>query len=465
MFSPISTMFQYFPLRTWSTVLILGAISWYTYKRTRIGWETGKLTKEQSIARWLLVSYILLLLFMTVLGRRSLDYYRYNFDIGYAFRAAFQEGNTKMAKLIAVNIAIFLPVGFLGTIGMKRFGFLKALLIGIVLTATIEGSQLLLRNGTCEIDDLISNAIGTLCGCIPGGICCLALKWKKSSRKKETDVMKQVYLTALTNERYIPGVMALARSLREVEARYPLAIMIPEEKEAELTKALQDYGVLKLPNVFVLPKPNVPTRKTNEQEKVVEEKYSYWRDSFFKLQAVGCVEYEKIILLDCDQMTVKNIDHLFACAPLTSTTCGRCVHEDWRGLSAGLLVIEPSREMQEKVLSFILPAIEFKASKGLQAGDQDVFHLAFPEWRDRPDLYIPETYNICWGWISDLCKKENCKPSDFYMIHFPGKEKPWDCGRFFYLRQFASLLKNGKTDKILYKTFIWRKYRNLCDRI
>lgn len=465
MFSPILTMFQYFPLRAWSTVLVLCAISWYTYKRTRICWETGKLTKTQSTSRWLLVSYILLLLFLTVLGRRSMDYYRYNFDIGYSFREAFYGGDANLAKLIAVNIAIFLPVGFLGTLGVKRFGFLKALFLGIVLTAGIESLQYLMRNGTCEADDIICNTIGTFCGCIPGQTIRLFLKRKKSPQKKENDFMKQVYLTALTNERYIPGVMALARSLREVEAQYPLAIMIPEEKEETLTKALKDYGVLKLPNVFLLPKENVPTAKTTEQGKIVEEKYSYWRDSFFKLQATGCTEFDKIILLDSDQMAVKNIDHLFDCAPLTSTTCGRCVHEDWRGLSAGLLVMEPSTEMHEKVTSFILPAIAFKKTKGLQAGDQDVFHLAFPEWRDRPDLYIPEIYNICWGWISDLCKKEKCKPGDFYMIHFPGKEKPWDRGRLFYLRQFVSLLKNGKTDKILYKTCIWKKYRDLCERI
>lgn len=464
MFSPISTMFQYFPLRAWSTVLTLGAISWYTYRRARIGWETGTMTKEQSIARWLLVSYILLLLFMTVLGRRSLDYYRYNFDIGYSFRAAFREGNAKMAKLIAVNIAIFLPVGFLGTIGWKRFGFLKALLIGIALTATIEGSQLLLRNGTCEIDDLISNAIGTLCGCIPGGICSLALKWKKSSRKKEKDVMKQVYLTALTNERYIPGVMALARSLREVEAQYPLAVMIPEEKEAELTKALRDYGVLKLPNVFVLPKPNVPTWKTNEQEKVVEEKYSYWRDTFFKLQAAGCTEYKKVILLDSDMMVVKNIDHLFKKPSFTATICGKCVHDEWKSLNSGLMVLETSSELHQKLLSLINPAIEFKASKGLQAGDQDVFHLAVPEWRNCPELFIPEYYSICWGWISNLCKKEKCVPKDFYVIHFTGKQKPWHCRKNYILRIAISMILRGKTEKYFYKNYAWIKYRSLCDR-
>lgn len=274
--------------------------------------------------------------------------------------------------------------------------------------------------------------------------------------------MKNVYITALTNKRYIPGVMALARSLREVDAEYDLAIMIPAEKEEALGAAIRGYGILDIPGVFLLPKENV---RLQEMDAVVESQYSYWRDSFFKLQAAGCTQYDKIILLDCDQMLVKNIDHLFEKPAFTATTCGRCVHEDWLSLSAGLLVLEPSEELYQKLISLIIPAIELKKSKGLQAGDQDVFNRAFPEWRDRPDLYIPEKYNICWGWISDLCKKENCTPKDFYMIHFPGKEKPWDLGKFHYLRLFASMLLHGKWDRLLYKTYIWKKYRDLCQRV
>jgi alpha-N-acetylglucosamine transferase len=134
-----------------------------------------------------------------------------------------------------------------------------------------------------------------------------------------------------------------------------------------------------------------------EIEAVVEEKYNYWRDTFFKIQASGCTEFEKIILLDCDQMVVRNIDHLFEKPAFTATTCGRCVHEEWRSLSAGLLVLEPSGDLHEKLISLILPAIQIKKEKGLQAGDQDVFNRACPEWRNRTDLYIPEKYNICWG--------------------------------------------------------------------
>ena len=273
--------------------------------------------------------------------------------------------------------------------------------------------------------------------------------------------MKRVYITALTNERYIPGVMALARSLHEVGTKYDLAVMIPSEKADALTAALRDYGVLDIPGVFILPRENI---QLEEMDSVVEKEYSYWRDSFFKLQAAGCTEYDKIILLDCDQMVVKNIDHLFDAPHFTATTCGRCVHEDWRGLSAGLLVLEPSTALHERLISLIVPAIEFKKEKGQQAGDQDVFKMAFPEWRDRPDLYIHEKYNICWGWITDLCRKEGVTPKDFYMIHFPGREKPWDMGRYQHLRYFVSLLLRGKFDQLIYKVYIWRKYRLLCER-
>lgn len=164
MFSPIRTLFMYFPLRAWSTVLVLLAISWYAYKHIYRKYEMNRLTWIQGGSCWLLVSYILFLLFFTVLGRRSLDYYRYNFDIGYSFRDVIYNGTPNTITLIMVNIVIFVPVGFLGTLSAKRFGVFKALFIGIMLTSAIELSQLLLRNGTCEIDDLIINTIGTISG-------------------------------------------------------------------------------------------------------------------------------------------------------------------------------------------------------------------------------------------------------------------------------------------------------------
>ena len=272
--------------------------------------------------------------------------------------------------------------------------------------------------------------------------------------------MKRVYLTALTNERYIPGVMALARSLHEVKAEYDLAIMIPAEKEKSLGAAIRKYGVLDIPGTFLLPKENV---RVPEIDTIVEEKYSYWCATFFKLQAASCVEFEKIILLDSDMLVARNIDHLFAWSSFTATVGGKCVHDDWHSLNSGLLVLEPSLILYEKLISLVVPAIRYKESKGLQAGDQDVFQMAYPEWKDHPELYISEKYNICWGWIGELCKKEKCTPKDMHVIHFVGKEKPWDYGKYHYLRILVSYIVRRKWDKLFYKVYIWHKYRILCE--
>lgn len=272
--------------------------------------------------------------------------------------------------------------------------------------------------------------------------------------------MKKVFITALTNECYIPGVMALARSLFEVKSKYKLGIMIPKEKEESLGEAVRKYGILDIPNTFLLPKENICV---DGIDAVIDEKYSYWRETFFKLQASGCTEFDKIILLDCDQMVVKNIDHLFERPSFSATTCGRCVHEDWLSLSSGLLVLDPSICLHEQLIGLIIPSIEQKKAYGMQAGDQEVFNNACPEWRNCPELYLPEKYNICWGWISNICKKEKIKTADLFMIHFPGSDKPWHFKKNYYIKILLSMFVHRQFDKMIYKTLIWKKYREMCE--
>ncbi len=188
----------------------------------------------------------------------------------------------------------------------------------------------------------------------------------------------------------------------------------------------------------------------------------YWGDTFFKLQAASLYSYDKIILLDCDQMAVKNIDHLFEKKHMTGTSCGRCVHPEWLSVSSGLLIIEPSKEFYDKLISCVPNAILRKYSKGLHAGDQDVFQEVMPEWKNRQNLYLPEKYNICWGWIDLYCQKESVSTGELFMIHFPGRDKPWDHGIFYWFRILVSYFIRGKREMLLYKVLIWRKYRLLC---
>lgn len=273
------------------------------------------------------------------------------------------------------------------------------------------------------------------------------------------------YVTALTTESYIPGCMALVRSLIEVKSQYRLIILLPEPNYKVLLDKLNEYGIFKVSGdyVKVVTKPDlsVPDYRTINAE--VDMKYSFWEYSFFKLQAMSLFDYSKVILLDCDQMAVKNIDHLFLKPHMTATTCGRCIHPDWVSISSGLLVIEPTQNNYNDLIKNVEPAVKKKYLNGMQAGDQDVFNEYCPNWHNNKDLYIPEKYNICWGMIEILCRKESISVNDFYMIHFPGKEKPWNKPGIYYLWILFRYIFLGKTDRLLYKVKVYRKYRKMCN--
>lgn len=66
---------------------------------------------------------------------------------------------------LAGNIVMFIPLGFFPPLIWKGMrGFLRTLLAGLTIMTIIEISQLLLRVGTCDIDDLILNGIGIALG-------------------------------------------------------------------------------------------------------------------------------------------------------------------------------------------------------------------------------------------------------------------------------------------------------------
>ncbi len=55
--------------------------------------------------------------------------------------------------------------------------------------------------------------------------------------------MKYAFVTALTNDRYIPGLRALKRSLDLVNSRYPLVVLIPES-ESKLAETVSEDKAL-----------------------------------------------------------------------------------------------------------------------------------------------------------------------------------------------------------------------------
>lgn len=67
-------------------------------------------------------------------------------------------------KNLAVNTIMFMPLGFLTPLFIKKNKIWQVLIYGVITSVLIESLQMILAVGTGDIDDVILNALGTLVG-------------------------------------------------------------------------------------------------------------------------------------------------------------------------------------------------------------------------------------------------------------------------------------------------------------
>lgn len=129
--------------------------------------------------------YLLLLVYLMFFaedwGRTMLEGdYRYNLvpflEIRRYITYHRQIGRWRVFWNLLGNVIGFVPYGaLLPVIQRKKTGFFKVALLSFELTLFIEISQLILRVGSCDVDDMILNTLG---GCIGYGIYRLVF-WNK----------------------------------------------------------------------------------------------------------------------------------------------------------------------------------------------------------------------------------------------------------------------------------------------
>lgn len=254
------------------------------------------------------------------------------------------------------------------------------------------------------------------------------------------------FVTALTSSSYIPGIVALKKSLKSVKTRYPLVVLIPEDHYNAFAKILDSNGVLDQ-FCICLSQPNLSFKN---------DKSYYWDLTFFKLRAASLEQYDKIILIDSDMLINKNIDHLFECNPFSAVIAGEATHKEYQHLNSGLLVLEPSAKLFIELLNCTEKAIQRRSQQNLYAGDQDVFIEYKKGWEQEQKLHLSEEYNCFYDDIYRVAKKLDIRAKDISIIHFIGKEKPWMKHNCF--RYYLWLLKERRFSQYRY----FSKYRRLC---
>ena len=139
-----------------------------------------KRTQYRVLGKILFVLYIIFvfyfLLISEIYGRTGeMQEYHYNLVLFREIRRFWnyrkQLGIFATATNLLGNVLIFLPFGFFMAMASKYRSFLSTLVYSFALSLTVEISQLFMKVGCFDVDDLLLNTTGGMIGFVAFSIC------------------------------------------------------------------------------------------------------------------------------------------------------------------------------------------------------------------------------------------------------------------------------------------------------
>ncbi len=232
------------------------------------------------------------------------------------------------------------------------------------------------------------------------------------------------YVTLISTPDYLPGVIALGRSLRASGTERPLVVAVADGAGAEVETPLKREGL----ETVRLPKAIRPVG-------LDQSAAHHWSHTFDKLHLFGLTQYRKLVYLDSDMMVLSRIDELFDWPHMSAVAAGRLVHPDWVRLNSGLMVIEPREGLTEEIVAALPDALrDASLDGGRIVGDQDLINAYYPEW-PVSRLQLDEGYNMLHPLVDryiasgrytlDAQASQRGRARLIKVIHFIGSAKPW----------------------------------------
>lgn len=223
---------------------------------------------------------------------------------------------------------------------------------------------------------------------------------------------KHTYVTLLSSNDFVIGVIMLHLSLKSVSSKYPLLVLCAESISEESLKLLHKFD---LPYKRLSERIQVDTSKVN-----TSLGYDHWNRTFDKLYVWTLTEFEKVVYLDSDMQVIRNIDFLFEKPHMSAVIADQWNEPGLDKLNSGLIVIKPNLD-------------EFNGMKQLwesgcirlqNVGDQDIIRAYYEDWGVNQDLRLHPGLNVFYSEVSaGIIKKENVEPVS--VIHYIGSRKPW----------------------------------------
>ena len=230
--------------------------------------------------------------------------------------------------------------------------------------------------------------------------------------------MPCAYATLVTNEDYLLGSLALARSINKVDPDNPLWVMT--------TRSDLDFCPLENEGCHILHVAPVPCsdeflerHSRSSQHKVApftkgnKPEFHNPIDNFCKLRIWELEQFDRVVYLDADVIVLRDIQKLFSYPEFSAAPNLYETLADMHRLNSGVFVAHPSKATFEDLLSKLdVPGVFWRRT------DQTFLESVFVDWHGLPYIYNVLQYvyfNLpeLWNWTS------------IRVLHYQ-YEKPWE---------------------------------------
>ncbi|KAH8080127.1 nucleotide-diphospho-sugar transferase [Filobasidium floriforme] len=130
------------------------------------------------------------------------------------------------------------------------------------------------------------------------------------SRSPTATTVKACWTTLITKPQYLQGLVVLQSCLQAVQSRYPLVVMVTPTLDKQSREVIAGRG-MEMVEVESL-------RPVDEGANGGGGVFERFGDTWTKLRAFELVQWERVVLLDCDMVVLQNMDELMT-LPLPST--------------------------------------------------------------------------------------------------------------------------------------------------
>jgi glycopeptide antibiotics resistance protein len=145
-------------------IIILFILIWLCIAVFSVEAEHNKLPNKIVLIS-IIAIYITFVLYMTLLNRKIGKSIDYKLDLFWSYKEMLRVSEKYYFKEIVLNIALFVPFGFLLPMMFEKLTSIKTiLLLAFIFSLFIETSQLVFKIGLFELDDLFDNTLGAVIG-------------------------------------------------------------------------------------------------------------------------------------------------------------------------------------------------------------------------------------------------------------------------------------------------------------